>query len=100
MSKIKVLALGGLNENGKNLYVIEVDEKILIFDAGLKYAPDKMFGIDYIIPDFKYLIENKDRIVGLFISHAHYENMGAVTDLVREIPELNIYGTKFVSNTI
>lgn len=100
MSKIKVLALGGLNENGKNLYVIEVDEKILIFDAGLKYAPDKMFGIDYIIPDFKYLIENKDRIVGLFISHAHYENMGAVTDLVREIPELNIYGTKFVSNIL
>ncbi len=100
MSNIKLMALGGLNENGKNLYVLEVDEKILIFDAGLKFAPDKMYGIDYIIPDFKYLIENKERIIGVFITHAHYENMGSVTDLVREIPEVNIYCTKFAYNIL
>lgn len=94
------MALGGLNENGKNLYVLEVDEKILVFDVGLKFAPDKMYGIDYIIPDFKYLKENKERIVGVFISHAHYENMGALTDLVREIPELNVYCTNFTSNIL
>lgn len=100
MSKIKLLALGGLNENGKNLYVLEIDEKIIIFDSGLKFAPDKMYGIDYIIPDFKYLKENKDRIVGLFISHAHYENMGAVTDLIRDIPEVEVYCTNFVNNIL
>ena len=100
MNKIKLLALGGLNENGKNLYVLEVEDKILVFDVGLKFAPDKMYGIDYIIPDFKYLKENKDRIVGVFITHAHYENMGALTDLIRELPELNVYCTKFVNNIL
>jgi ribonuclease J len=95
MSKIDVISLGGLNENGKNLYTVSVDGKLFVFDAGLKYAPDKMYGIDYIIPGFKYLVENKNRIEGVFISHAHYENMGALTDLVREIPDVKVYATKF-----
>ena len=56
--KINVFSLGGLNENGKNLYIVEINDRILIFDCGLKYASDKMFGVDYIIPDFNYLIEN------------------------------------------
>lgn len=100
MSKIKVLSLGGLNENGKNLYVVSVDDKLLVFDAGLKFATDKMYGVDYIIPDFNYLKENKNKIVGVFISHAHYENMGALTDLMREIPEVNVYATNFASKII
>lgn len=95
MSKIDVVSLGGLNENGKNLYTVSVDDRIFVFDSGLKYAPDKMYGIDYIIPSFKYLIENKDKIAGVFITHAHYENMGALTDLVREIPEVKVYATRF-----
>ena len=49
MSKINVMALGGLNENGKNLYTVKVDNKIFIFDCGMKYAPDKMYGVDYVI---------------------------------------------------
>ena len=65
MNKIKVFSLGGLNENGKNLYVVEINGRILLFDAGLKYANEKMLGVDYVIPDFSYLIENKKRIVGL-----------------------------------
>lgn len=59
MNKIKVFSLGGLNENGKNLYVVEINGRILLFDAGLKYANEKMLGVDYVIPDFSYLIENK-----------------------------------------
>jgi len=59
MSKIKIFALGGLNESGKNTYVVEVDDSIFVFDCGLKYANDNMYGIDYIIPDYSYLIENK-----------------------------------------
>ena len=71
MSKIKIFSLGGLNENGKNTYIVEIDEKIFILDAGLKYANDSMYGIDYIIPDYDYLVKNKKRIVGVFLTHAH-----------------------------
>lgn len=95
MSKIEVVGLGGLNENGKNLYAVSVDDRLFVFDAGLKFAPDKMYGIDYIIPSFKYLEENKDKIVGVFITHAHHENMGGLIDLIRELPELNVYATNF-----
>ncbi len=100
MSKINIMALGGLNENGKNLYTISIDDKLLVFDCGIKYAPEKMYGIDYVIPDFKYLKENKDKIVGLFITHPHSENMGAITDLIREIPEIKIYAPKYSSKII
>ena len=61
MSKIKIFSLGGLNENGKNTYIVEIDEKIFILDAGLKYANDSMYGIDYIIPDYDYLVKNKNK---------------------------------------
>lgn len=95
MSKIKMFALGGLNESGKNTYVIEIDNKIFIFDCGLKYATDSMYGIDYIIPNYQYLIDNKDRIVGVFLTHAHLENMGGIFDLVREIPKIKVYATNY-----
>lgn len=100
MSKINIMALGGLNENGKNLYTISVDDKILVFDAGLKYAPDKMYGVDYIIPDFKYLKENKDKILGMFLTHPHSENMGALIDLIIEMPDIVIYATEFTNEII
>ncbi len=99
-NKINVFALGGLNENGKNLYVIEINNKILVFDCGLKYASDKMYGVDYIIPDFTYLIENKKRIVGVFISHAHYENIGSINELVKAIPNIHIYATNYAAKVI
>ena len=95
MSKIKIFSMGGLDENGKNLYVIDVDEDIFVFDCGLKYASGNLFGIDYIIPDFTYLIENRNRIKGVFLTHSHYENFGGVADLVREIPEVKVYATRF-----
>ena len=62
MSKIKIFSLGGLDENGKNTYVIEIDKSIFIFDCGLKYATGNMLGIDYIIPDYEYLIKNQKGI--------------------------------------
>ena len=65
MSKIKIFALGGQNEIGKNMYIVEVDKKIYIFEAGLKYADDKLLGVDYIIPNYDYLIENRKRIASL-----------------------------------
>ena len=100
MSKIKIFALGGLNEIGKNMYVVEVDHDIFVFEAGLKYASDDLLGIDYIIPNYDYLIENKDRIKGLFITHGHDEQMGAISDILCHIPDLKIYGGKFTIEMI
>ncbi|MBR2138581.1 MAG: ribonuclease J [Bacilli bacterium] len=100
MSKINIMSLGGLNENGKNLYTVSVDGKILIFDCGMKYAPDKMYGVDYVIPDFEYIIEHKKDIVGLFISHPHHENMGALTDLIKALPELQVFASNYTAEII
>ena len=94
MSKIKIFSLGGLNENGKNMYVVEVDKDIFIFDAGLKFDNDRNLGIDYIIPSFDYIVKNKKRVKGVFLSHGHDSNMGAVPDLLETIPTLPVYGAK------
>ena len=95
MSKIKIFSLGGLNEIGKNVYCIDVDNDLFVFDCGLKYASENLYGIDYIIPDFSYLVKNKKRLKGVFLTHGHYENIGAVADLLTDIPNLKIYATKF-----
>lgn len=94
MSKIKIFSLGGLNENGKNMYIVEVDKDIFIFDAGLKFDNDRNLGIDYIIPSFDYIIKNKKRVKGVFLTHGHDSNMGAVPDLLESIPTIPIYGAK------
>ena len=95
MSKIKLFALGGLNEDGKNMYVVEVDKDIFIFDAGLKYPKDRLLGIDYIIPSFNYLKENIKRIKGIFLSHGHESNIGAISDILMDLPNIPIYGLKY-----
>ena len=100
MSKIKIFAMGGLNEEGKNMYVVKVDRDIFIFDAGLKYANDNFLGIDYIIPNFDYIKENIKYIKGLFVTHGHEKNMGAVCDIVSEVPSLKVYATKFTANIL
>ena len=100
MSKIKLFALGGLNENGKNMYVVEVDDNIFVFDAGLKYPTANMLGVDYIIPKFDYLIENKKKIRGIFLTHAHDGNMGAMPDLMRVLSDVPVYATKFTMTVL
>lgn len=95
MSKIKIFALGGLNENGKNMYITEVDNNIFIFDAGLKYPTANMLGVDYIIPKIDYLIKNKKKIKGIFLTHAHDGNIGAMPDIMRELKDIPVYATKF-----
>ena len=100
MSKIKIFALGGLNEIGKNMYVVEVDKDIFIFDAGLKYADDKMLGVDYIIPNYDYLKQNQERIKGIFITHGHDEQMGALPDILPDLKDVKVYGTTFTLEII
>ena len=91
MSKIRIFTLGDQNEVGKNIYV---------FEAGLKHADDKLLGVDYIIPNYDYLKENKERIKGLFITHGHDEQMGAISDILVDLPDINIYGGKFTLEII
>lgn len=100
MSKIKVFSLGGLNENGKNLYVVEVDKDIFVFDAGLKYDNDHNLGVDYIIPNIDYLVKNKKKIKGIFLTHGHESHIGAVPDILEMLPDVNIYGTKLTLDMV
>ena len=94
MSKINIFGLGGLQENGKNLYCVEVDQRIFILDAGNKYPTSALYGIDVIIPDISYLNKNKDRIEGIFLTHGHETHIGSVFQILKEL-KLNVYATKF-----
>ena len=100
MSKINIFSLGGLNENGKNMYVIEVDNDIFVFEAGLQYADEHTLGIDYFIPNIDYLKDNKKRIKGIFLTHGHDENVGALTDIVDALDNVKIYGSRFTLNIV
>ncbi len=100
MSKIKIFSLGGLNENGKNMYVVDVDQDIFVFDAGLKYANDYMLGVDYILPDYEYVKKNKERVKGIFLTHGHDSNMGAMADILYDMPDLPVYATKFTMEVL
>lgn len=91
--KLKVIPLGGLNEIGKNITVFEYGDDIIIVDCGLAFPEDDMLGIDLVIPDFTYLIENKHKIRALILTHGHEDHIGAVDYLLRHM-NIPIYGTK------
>ncbi len=94
MSKINFFSLGGLQENGKNLYCLDIDGKIFVLDCGLKYPTAELYGVDVIVNDISYLVENKNRIVGVFLSHAHDDHIGGVSYLLKEI-DCKVYASKF-----
>lgn len=94
MSTVKITSLGGVQENGKNLYVVEVDERLFILDAGLKYPTVELYGVDVVIPDIDYLVKNKDRVVGIFLSHGHEDHIGSVSQILKEF-KTPIYASKF-----
>ena len=100
MSKINIFSLGGLNENGKNMYVIEVDDSIFVFEAGLQYADEHTLGIDYFIPNIDYLKNNVNKIKGIFLTHGHDENVGAIVDIVDLLENVKIYASKFTCNIV
>jgi len=93
VSHIKIVPLGGVRENGKNNYVVEVGQEIFVFDCGLKYPEDSQLGIDMVIPDFSYLDENKDKIAGVFLSHGHADAIGALPYLLEKI-SVPVFGTE------
>ncbi|MCU9600702.1 ribonuclease J [Pallidibacillus thermolactis] len=90
---IKILCLGGVGELGKNMYVVEVHDDLFVIDAGLMFPEDEMFGIDIVIPDYSYLVENKNRIRGIFLSHGHEDHIGAIPYILRQI-DVPVYGTR------
>lgn len=85
MSNIKIIALGGVRENGKNLYIVEVNDSIFVLDAGLKYPENEQLGVDFVIPNLDYLIDNKERIQGIFLTHGHADAIGALPYLLSSV---------------
>lgn len=99
MANIRIASLGGVGENGKNMYIVEVDDQIFILDAGIKYPDIDMYGIDAVVPNIDYLIQNKDKIAGIFVSHGHEDNIGAIPFLLKSLKS-RIYGTHFTISII
>ncbi len=99
MANIKIMALGGLGEQGKNMYIVEINNDIFVLDAGLKYPEIDMYGVDAVVPDITYLIENKKRIQGIFLSHGHEDNIGAIPYLLKRIP-VRVYGTHYTLSLV
>ncbi len=97
--KLKIIPLGGLGEVGKNMTAYEFQNQILVVDAGIMFPHNDMMGIDYIIPDFEYLLDKADKVVGIVITHGHEDHIGAIHHLVREIPA-PIYATSLTRGLI
>ena len=97
--KLKIISLGGLNEIGKNMTVYEYGGDMIVVDAGMGFPDDDMYGIDVVIPDFTYLLKNKNRIRGIFITHGHEDHIGSLPYLMREL-NVPVYATRMSAGLI
>ena len=99
-SKLRIIPLGGLNEIGKNMMLIEYEDDILIIDCGLMFPGEDMLGIDVVIPDTSYLNDKKDKIRGVVITHGHEDHIGAIPYIMNQIGNVPIYATKLTQGLI
>ena len=98
-SKVKLIPLGGLGEIGKNITAIEYENEIIVIDCGLSFPDNEMYGIDLVIPDISYLLENIEKVKGIFITHGHEDHIGALPYILKEI-NVPVYATKFTLSLI
>jgi ribonuclease J len=91
---LRVIPLGGVGEIGKNMLAIEQGNDIVVVDAGLMFPDEEMLGIDLVIPDITYLRQNRAKVRGIVLTHAHEDHMGALPYVLRDLPEVPVYGTK------
>jgi ribonuclease J len=97
--KLKIMALGGLNEIGKNLYVYEYGRDILVVDCGMGFPDEDMYGIDVVIPDFSYLVENKDRVRGIVLTHGHEDHIGGMPYIMAKL-NCPIHATRLTAGLV
>lgn len=90
---IRIIPLGGVGEIAKNMYIVEVDDEMFILDAGLMFPEDEMLGVDIVIPDITYVLENKARLKGIFLTHGHEHAIGAVSYILEQL-DVPVYGSK------
>ena len=99
MSLINIVALGGVQETGKNLYVVEVDNDMFVLDAGMKYPPSEVYGVDVVLPDISYLISNSSKLRGIFLTHAHDDHIAAIPHILKYM-KLPVYASKFTLEVV
>ena len=99
VSKLKVIPLGGLGEIGKNITAIEYENDIIVIDGGLSFPDEDMYGVDLLIPDVSYLLDNKEKVKGMFITHGHEDHIGAIPYILKQI-NMPLYATKLTIGLI